>query len=953
MGGAQPDRPDVFVSYAREDVEFVARRLVPALEARGKAVWVDLTGIPPAAEWRERIRSGIAAAKAVVAVLSPAFVASRICADEIEQAAEANKRLIPVVAVPVDHESLHPALAELNWIVLDDEDYEAGLSVLVDALDTDLSWRDAHARLTVRAREWSSTEQDRSRLLRGSDLKAAERWLSGQALHAEKATDDQTQFIIASRRASWRRLQVMLGAAVLAVVVATVLGVVALIQRNEAIRRQHIAQSRALAASAVNQLSVDPQLSVLLAARAERTADTSQARNALRDALQRSKIQTLIRAPRGQGGQDTSAVLCPGGTTVATSFGQDVSLWDGRTDKRIATLAGHRGFPSCTSDGRYLLTTYNDRHVWVYDARTGKPVRSLVGDVAVRDVRSSPDGRLVAGLAGTEVLVWDVATGRLAARLPQPAAPDSAAFDAGSDLLLTASSDGMRVWRWASAKLVSRFGAVHRDDHPAGQFAGAGDVVVTTGVETATGERGHVVFWHGETGREAAELPAGTFTERAVVSADGGRVVASGFGSPPTVTPLAAGLPAGKSVELADAARAPGDAEFSPDGHLVVVAGADGVARIFDATSGHLQQSFAGHTDSLLRASFSTDGDWVLTTSVDGTARVWRTGLRTFWSSATDMALDARFSPDARVVAATTGDGLAHVWDAATGREKLHFPLSKSKNPETNGALAFTADGSVLTTESSGDERRRVDLRRNTWLGRNAGNSYMEVLSPDGRLIAAPDESGREATVREIASGGRVGSVPLSEAAGPTRFADHNKRLIVQTLENLEIWDFQRRRRLGTLPIPATPAALDFATDGQVAATGKTSGEVVIWDLSRGLARRVRTLPAADRYAISVDLSGDDRLAAVGFDSGKVQVWGIPDGEPVASFSTPSQVTHVEFAPDWSSLLVGSGASRAGASGTVSVYACDSCRDTNRMLRLADTRSTRQLTPAEIARFGA
>ena len=87
----------MFVSYSRADEAFVAERLVPALTARGKAVWVDLTDIPPAADWRDRVRGAIAATKAVIAVLSPRFVDSPTCAEEIAEAVRAHKLLVPGV----------------------------------------------------------------------------------------------------------------------------------------------------------------------------------------------------------------------------------------------------------------------------------------------------------------------------------------------------------------------------------------------------------------------------------------------------------------------------------------------------------------------------------------------------------------------------------------------------------------------------------------------------------------------------------------------------------------------------------------------------------------------------------------------------------------------------------------------------------------------------------------
>ena len=61
-----------------------------------------------------------------------------------------------------------------------DHDTEGALDEVIQALEEDLPWRDAHTRLAVRTQEWASAQRDRSFLLRGSDLHAAEEWL-GQA----------------------------------------------------------------------------------------------------------------------------------------------------------------------------------------------------------------------------------------------------------------------------------------------------------------------------------------------------------------------------------------------------------------------------------------------------------------------------------------------------------------------------------------------------------------------------------------------------------------------------------------------------------------------------------------------------------------------------------------------------------------------------------------------------
>ncbi len=87
---------DVFVSYAREDSEVVAR-LARALRDRGNSVWIDEEGIESADRWRKALEEAIDAADAVVFVLSHHWVVSGPCRDELAYAVTGHKRLVPVV----------------------------------------------------------------------------------------------------------------------------------------------------------------------------------------------------------------------------------------------------------------------------------------------------------------------------------------------------------------------------------------------------------------------------------------------------------------------------------------------------------------------------------------------------------------------------------------------------------------------------------------------------------------------------------------------------------------------------------------------------------------------------------------------------------------------------------------------------------------------------------------
>src|SRR5882724_12324324 len=228
-GDKQVPRPqEVFISYSRKDKEFV-RRLDEELKRRNREAWVDWEGIPPGDTWEKTIYGAIEASNTFIFVLTPDSIASEICGKEIAHAAANNKRLVPIVHRDVAADRVPKSLGELNWIFCrDSDDFGEATETLVRALDTDLSWVRAHTRLLTRAIEWDTNGRNNSFVLRGDDLRSAERWLAEAGVQKERQpTALQTEYIIASRKAAARRQRITLGAVTFALVVAIALAVVA------------------------------------------------------------------------------------------------------------------------------------------------------------------------------------------------------------------------------------------------------------------------------------------------------------------------------------------------------------------------------------------------------------------------------------------------------------------------------------------------------------------------------------------------------------------------------------------------------------------------------------------------------------------------------------------------------------------------------------------------------
>src|SRR5262249_40066769 len=232
--------PDVFISYSRKDEPF-AQELAAALAEQKRDVWLDKEDIEFTADWKQRVFRGIESANAFICILTPDYATSNVCREEADHAIANNKRLVPVLRRGINFEAVPTAIAAINAMPFaESDDFSAGVRKLGAALDLDFEWLDQHTRFLQRALEWDGKERDRSKLLRGSDLRAAEEWLTQAGSARDRnPTELQTAYILASRRASNRQLRTLFGIAIAVVVVTIALATWAMIQRGIAQRKTH------------------------------------------------------------------------------------------------------------------------------------------------------------------------------------------------------------------------------------------------------------------------------------------------------------------------------------------------------------------------------------------------------------------------------------------------------------------------------------------------------------------------------------------------------------------------------------------------------------------------------------------------------------------------------------------------------------------------------------------
>ena len=278
------EQANAFISYAREDTEFVLR-LCDGLRARGVEPvgdWLLTSG----EKYEERLRELNLMSQAFVFVISPDSVTSAACREELSLAVENRKHVLPVSRRDHgDDNLLDSALRAPQWTFLrEGNDFEAGVENLIKAINTDFDLMETHGELLLSAKEWEENGRNKSYLLRKDGLKAAEVWLartSAQPAKLPQPTPLVTEFILAAQRARSRSARIAFGVTSAVLLSLSALTVWALLSAREARTQRQTAEK--------NEQE----------ARRQQQAAEENARRALEQGKRRLMVATLALNPEG------------------------------------------------------------------------------------------------------------------------------------------------------------------------------------------------------------------------------------------------------------------------------------------------------------------------------------------------------------------------------------------------------------------------------------------------------------------------------------------------------------------------------------------------------------------------------------------------------------------------------------------------------------------------------
>jgi eukaryotic-like serine/threonine-protein kinase len=532
----------------------------------------------------------------------------------------------------------------------------------------------------------------------------------------------------------------------------------------------------------------------------------------------------------------------------------------------------------------------------------------------------SPDGARFAAAGGDDVQLWRD-NGTLERTLAAPRGRTRVvAFDPGGTRLLAAGDDRIvRVWRLSDGALLRTLGG-HTDTIVDATFSADGTRVATASADGTTR------LWIGDAPSDVRRCEDSDTALQPMVtvrfSADGHRLA---FGNE-NATACIWNLDDNVVTYLHGHTGAINSVRWRGDGKYLVTASADGTARVWDAQIRKLPEAggnyIAGklvvkplrHDDRsrVASAEFSSDGSLVLTAGSDRTARIFElpddipddapaTPVREIMKlPATGELVAATFSADDERVATASADGRSTVWQVTKKRVIASFEHADSVDaialdPDQQHMLTGSRDGWVRIWDIQRGDVVRASFDQESAVNALAVARAGVVAAVGNSRVTLSD--GKHA--RQLPQTGRV----FAAAGSP----DGTRIAIGGEAEDVFVFDVsldpaQAGEPRFTLPGHQIVHGIAFSPDGTTIATADQAGALRLWSAATG--RLVRTLKHTAPLA-AIAYTPDASALVVLDGAGKVLTApSRGDGPLVARQLTTSGARALAFRSDGKAVVV-------------------------------------------------
>ncbi|MGC1350185.1 MAG: caspase family protein [Xanthobacteraceae bacterium] len=619
-----------------------------------------------------------------------------------------------------------------------------------------------------------------------------------------------------------------------------------------------------------------------------------------------------------------------------------------------------------SADGRYFLTGNSRATVRLWEAATGRLVRSYVA-------KTTDDRQYVSGVGLSQSLdvvvasdrygnvsVWKASTGQLlrAVSAGDINAQTAFVFTLDRKRMLSATTHGeVRFWDTATWKTVRTIKIPEGDVTFSPDCKSAfvrGDSAVAL-IDLASGRQ----LWRAQTGPTGA----GAFSADGTRLAVGARVGAGGGNPDHSKDPVENGAGAIRVYDvrtgrelwtLTYQSQRPDvwSLAFSPDGARLLSESADDIVRTWDLQAGRLAGTLKVGLDANVWDTRLSPGGELLWSLNDGSeSKIWnpqtgallsRFGL-TIGAAGRVALLDAAGrSPAsaghaASILVANVDDNdqaAVHRWNMSNGRLLSTTVLNGVAWQDYAAALVFSSDGSLAVSgtaepPSPDDNSSRSPPPPITVWNLTTGkptatlpgrpDKTVVAVSADGKFIFSIDAKA-SATLWSRADAGALWTETLksdrtadneAEAiiANCAVFSPNGSRLAVGGGDGVRILDVASGKVLRFLEESEKYgiSSVAFAPDGRTLIEGNGDWEdnAAIWDVETG--KRLHTLHGHAKVVSSVAYSPDSKHVITGGQDGTGRIWNAATGaqERLLRLDSASPFQSVTFSADGTQVISG------------------------------------------------
>ncbi len=482
--------------------------------------------------------------------------------------------------------------------------------------------------------------------------------------------------------------------------------------------------------------------------------------------------------------------------------------------------------------GKIIAAGLYDGKVQIFDAVTGKEIRTLVGHrQQINTIAFSPDEQLlVSGSFDQTIRLWEVSTGNEIRVLKQSGTtPNSATFTSDGNAVVAVCNRELKVWETVTGREIATrsIGA----GRPVLAISPDGKILATADVQPV------IRLWDTQTWQEKEAIKGhGNVIRSLAFRPDGTHLASGSLDQSTRIWNLSSNVKDVITLTDTEAQAGFSNALFTPNGQKIIAASSRAArASIWDSVSGRKLAELKGHTipanisGSFFPLAVSSDSRLIATGSTDKRVKIWEveTGREiSAISGLPFLPMTLAFSPSNRFLAIGTL-GEVRIYDLTNSRE-----TSKVKTPRGYvWALSFVSDDKTLMTANEGSILRFWDT--------TTGQELRNVKCNQDLLFAITVSANK----KYFATGALDGTAA--------------------------IWDVQTGNQVWLLKgHSSTVNGVSFSPDGKRLATSSNDRTVKLWDLTTG--QELCTFKEAGGCSVNFSPDGKQLLAACG---NKLTIW--------------------------------------------------------------------------------